>query len=210
MTAEQKPARTYPSEDALRAEAVRIARHACGGDSGRVYGDPVFEEVTEGRQKWKGYSACGDLAHYMLRQLGFRDERILNREDDGGVLPWKIGANLSRLVFNPLGAFVWVSGNSRPKPGDVVYMSKPEHVAVLEALDEQAGVITTLDYGQWDYAAVKPAAKRRVNSFAVEGRTLKIGKRTLHGWLDLARLPGLIVPATPETDPCATCPFAKR
>ena len=71
-------------------------------------------------------------------------------------------------------------------------------------------MITTLDYGQWDYAVVKPAAMRRVNSFAIDGRTLKIGKRTLHGWLDLARLPGLIVPATPETDPCATCPFAKR
>ena len=210
MTAEQKPARTYPSEDALRAEAVRIARYACDGDKGRVFGDPVFDAVTEGRQKWKGYSACGDLPHYVLRELGFRDERILNREDDGGVLPWKIGANLSRIVFNPLGAFVWASGDKRPKPGDVLYMSKSEHVAVLEELDERAGCIATYDYGQWDYQAVKAAGKRKVNPFTVEGRALKIGKRTLHGWLDLARLPGLIVPATPESDPCATCPYAKR
>ena len=83
MTAEQKPARTYPSEDALRAEAVRIACHACDGGKGRVFGEPVFDAVTEGRQKWKGYAACGDLPHYVLRELGFRDEHILNREDDG-------------------------------------------------------------------------------------------------------------------------------
>ncbi len=210
MSAAQKPARTYPSEDALRVEAVRIARYACDGDTGRLYGDPVFEEVTEGRQKWKGYSACGDLPHYVLRELGFRDERVLNREDDDGVVPWKIGANLSRLVFNSLGVFVWASGSKRPKPGDVLYMSKPEHVAILEDLDEPAGTIITLDYGQWDYEAVKAAGKRKLNTFAVQGRTIKIGKRTLHGWLDLARLPGLIDPGTPEVQLCPICPFAKR
>jgi hypothetical protein len=210
VTAEQKPARTYPSEDALRAEAVRIARYACDGDKGRLFGAPVFEAVTEGRQKWKGYSSCGDLCQYVLRELGFRDERLLNRDDDGGVLPWKIGANLSKLVFNPIGAFVWAASGKRPKPGDIVYMSKPEHVAVLEELDEAAGRITTYDYGQWDYQAVRAAGKRVTNRFAVEGRALKIGKRTLHGWLDLTRLPGLIVPVTPESDPCETCPHAKR
>lgn len=210
MTLEQRPARTYPSEEALRTEAVRLARHACDGDRGRVQGDPIFDTVTEGRQKWKGYSACGDLAMYVLRELGLRDERILNRDDDGGVVPWKIGANLSKLVFNPIGAFVWASGDKRPKPGDVVYMSKPEHVAVLEELDEGAGRIATYDYGQWDARAGKAAGMRRVNAFTVDGRALQIGKRTLHGWLDLARLPGLIVPVTPQSDPCATCPYAKR
>lgn len=209
MTADQKPARTYPTEEALRAEAVRIARYACDGEKGRVHGDPVFDAVTEGRQKWKGYSACGDLAQYMLRELGYRDERLLNRDDDGGVLPWKMGANLSKLVFNPIGAFVWAGGAKRPKPGDVLYMSVPEHVGVLEELDEAAGRIVTLDYGQWDYSVVKAAGKRLVNQFRVDGRTLKIGKRTLHGWLDLARLPGLIAPATPEPKLCPTCPFAR-
>ena len=60
-----------------------------------------------------------------------------------------------------------------------------------------------------DQRLVKAAGKRKVNTFAVQGRALKIGKRTLHGWLDLAHLPGLIVPATPESNPCATCPHAK-
>ena len=210
MTATQKPARTYPTEDALRAEAVRIACYACDGDRGRVYGDPVFEAVTEGRQKWKGYSACGDLCQYVLRELGLRDERILNRDDDGGVVPWQIGKNLSKLVFGSGSAFVWAYGSRRPKPGDIVYLSKPEHVAVLEQLDESAGRIVTFNYGLWDAAAGKAAGGRRTSTFAVKGTSLAIGKRTLHGWLDLARLPGLIVPATPESDPCATCPHAKR
>jgi hypothetical protein len=210
MSADQKPARTYPTEDALRTEAVRIARYACDGDKGRLYGDPVFTAVTEGRQKWKGYSSCGDLAHYVLRELGVRDERILNRDDDGGVVPWKVGKSLSRLVFNQLGAFVWASGDKRPKPGDILYMSKPEHVAVLEELDEAAGSITTYDYGQWDYQAVKAAGKRCTSRFAVEVRTLKVGKRTLHGWLDISRLPGLIVTVTPELQLCPTCPYANR
>lgn len=210
MTNEQRPARTYPTEDALRAEAVRIARHACDGDKGRLFEDPVFEAVTEGRQKWKGYSACGDLCQYVLRELGLRDERILNRDDDAGVVPWQIGKNLSKLVLGSGPAFVWAYGARRPKPGDILYMSKSEHVAVLEALDEGAGRITTFDYGLWDPATGKAAGKLRTNAFAAKGSSLMIGTRTLHGWLDLARLPGLIVPATPEADPCATCPYAKR
>lgn len=210
MTAEQRPARTFATEDALRAEAVRIAHHACDGDRGRVFGDPIFNAVTEGRQRWKGYSACGDLCQYVLRELGLRDERIVNRDDDDGVVPWQIGKNLSKLVFGSGSAFVWAYGNRRPKPGDILYMSKSEHVAVLESLDETGGRITTFDYGLWDPATGKAAGKRRTSPFAVTGTTLTIGTRPLHGWLDLARLPGLIVPATPEVDPCATCPHAKR
>ncbi len=209
MSAEQKPTRTYPSEEVLRVEAVRIARYACNGDQGRIFGDPVFEQVTEGRQKWKGYSACGDLAQYVLKELGFRDERIVNREDDGGVLPWAMGKNLSKIVFNPLGAFVWARGSARPRPGDILYMSKPEHVAVLDELKEEQSSIVTCDYGQFDAAAGKPSGGRRTSTFTARGRTLMIGKRTLHGWLDLAKLPGLINAATPESPLCETCPYAR-
>jgi hypothetical protein len=192
MTTEERPARTYPSEDALRAEAVRIARYACNGDEGRVLGDPVFEQVTEGRNRWKGYSSCGDLPHFVLKELGLRDEHILNRNDDDGVVPWKMGVNLARLVFSSGQAFRWARGSDRPRPGDILYMSAPEHVCVLESLDEQAGRITTFDYGQWDKKRGKPAGKRVSRRFGVAGRVLKVGRRTLHGWLDISRLPGLI------------------
>lgn len=182
----------YSSEDELRAKAVQIARFACNGAEGRVQGDPVFDLVTEGRSKWKGYSACGDLAHYVLREIGFRDERILNRDDDGGDAPWKVGANLSRIVFASGGAFVWAKRDLRPSPGDVLYVAPPEHVCVLEWFDEERGRVATFDYGQWDVATNKPAGRARETSFAVVGNALHVGARVLRGWLDLARLPGLL------------------
>ncbi|MGE0327779.1 MAG: hypothetical protein AB7S68_36040 [Polyangiaceae bacterium] len=214
MSEAQGPVRTYPDEAALRAEAVRIASYACDGDRGRVEGDPVFDSVTEGRQHNKGYSACGDLPHYMLRELGIRDERLLNRDDDDGVIPWRMGKNLSRIVFSAGGAFVWAWGKKRPKPGDVLYMSKPEHVAVLEELDEAKGTIAVLEYGQFDKVRGKHLGIRHVKPFQVLKNTIKIGKCTLHGWLDLSKLKGLIVPRKePEPPPpkpavCASCPYA--
>jgi hypothetical protein len=49
-------------EDALvRAAFVANARFACNDAIGRKRGDPIFEEVVEGRQKWSGYSSCADL-----------------------------------------------------------------------------------------------------------------------------------------------------
>lgn len=186
------PQRRFLDEATLRAAAVEAARFACNGAAGRVLGDPVFELVTEGRNRWKGYSACDDLAHYVLRELGYRDERVLNRDDDGGEVPWKVGANLSRLVFGTGDAFVWAKGTRRPKPGDILYVAPPEHVCVLEELDEQRGRIATFDYGQRDEATNKPAGRRRESSFAARDGALHVGARVLRGWLDLARLPGLL------------------
>ncbi len=185
-------ARRFNDEATLRAAAIVAARFACNGAAGRVLGDPVFDLVTEGRNKWKGYSACGDLAHYVLRELGFRDERILNRNDDGGRLPWKVGANLSRLVFASGEAFVWAKRDRRPQPGDILYLAPPEHVCVLEWLDEERGRIASFDYGLWDNTVNKPAGKARETSFTMGTTSLRVGARVLRGWLDLAQLPGLL------------------
>ncbi len=186
------PARRFVDEATLRGAAVEAARFACNGAAGRVLGDPVFDLVTEGRSRWKGYSACGDLAHYVLRELGVRDERVVNRDDDGGHVAWKVGANLSRLVFATGDAFVWAKRDLRPKPGDILYLAPPEHVCVLERLDEEHGRIATFDYGLWDSTANKPAGRARATSFAVGATALRVGARVLRGWLDLARLPGLL------------------
>lgn len=186
------PIQRFLDEPTLRAAAVEIARFACNGSLGRVQGDPVFDAVTEGRSKWKGYSACGDLAHYVLRELGYRDERVLNRNDDGGRVPWQSGTNLSRLVFGAGPAFVWARGDLRPKPGDILYLAPPEHVCVLERLDAEHGRIATFDYGQWDHATNKPAGRGRESPFTATPSALRVGARVLRGWLDLARLPGLL------------------
>jgi hypothetical protein len=185
----------FASETKLRRAAVETARFACNGEAGRVLGDPVFEIVTEGRNHWRGYSACGDLAHYVLRELGYRDEAVLNRNDDGGTVPWRIGKNLARLVFASGKAFIWARNDRRPEPGDILYVAPPEHVAVLESIDEAAGKIATFDYGQWDSKAQKPLGIRKVSRFAVKNGSLHVGSRVLRGWLDIARLPGLLTPS---------------
>ena len=190
------PVRVFPSEELLRAAAVAAARFACNGSAGRVLGDPVFNTVTEGRAQWKGYSACGDLAHYVLRELGFRDEHVLNRSDDGGQVPWRTGVNLSRIVYSSSPAFVWAKPKLRPKPGDILYMAPAEHVCVLEALDEGAASIATFDYGQFNYTLGKPSGKRCVRAFAASEKSLRVGARVLRGWLDIAKLPGLLPPPT--------------
>jgi hypothetical protein len=121
VSTQQKPVSTYTSEAALRDEAIRIARYACNGDEGRVF------------------------------------------------------------------------GVKRPAPGDILYLSTPEHVAVLDELDESAGRLGLYEYGQWNAKAGKASGRRRETTFAGKGRSLKVGTRTLHGWLSLARLPGLVV-----------------
>jgi hypothetical protein len=105
-----------------------------------------------------------------------------------------MGVNLSRVVYQSGKAFVWAKLGVLPKPGDVLYVSSPEHVCVLESLDEQAGTIAVLEYGQWDSKAQKPSGKRRVTKFAADSKNMKVGNRYLRGWLDIARIPGLLQP----------------
>jgi len=200
------PNRTYPTEAVLRQAAVEIATFACDGDNGRVLGDPVFEMVTEGRAKYKKYSACGDLAHYVLAQLGVRDEALVNRDSEGGTVPWKVGVNLSRIVYQSGNLFIWARPNLRPKPGDILYVSPPDHVCILESIDEAAKTITVLEYGQWDTKAQKPSAKRRVAKFSADAKSLKAGSRLLRGWLSIARIPGLIAPTSNNGIPSPIVP----
>lgn len=200
------PTAPFPDETSLRTRAVALALHAVNGDAGCVRGDPIFEEVTEGRYWWPGYQGCGDLPHWMLDRLGYRDEHIVNRNDDHGVVPWQVGANLRRLVYRTQSAFVWALKGSkrRPKPGDILYVALAEHVCVLEALDEAKGTATVLEYGEWDAKKGKPAARRAVHPFRVRNGTLFVGTRVLRGWVDLAKLPGLIEQST-ENRPSPTC-----
>ena len=190
MGIEDLPSGPFATEQELRESALAIASYACNGDDGRELGDPVFEAVTEGRNHWPKYSACGDLPQFTLARLGLRDEHIVNRNDDGGTRPWSIGQNLSKLVFATGKAFVWASVTKRPKPGDVLYLATPEHVCVLDSLDETAGTIATFDYGLFDAKNGRPQGRRRISRFRVQGKQLVVGNRILKGWLDIARIPG--------------------
>jgi hypothetical protein len=141
------------------------------------------------------------LAHYLLSQLGVQDEKLVNRSTDGGDIPWKVGVNLSRIVYGSGNLFVWAKPDLRPKSGDILYVSAPDHVCILEGFDETAKVATVFEYGQWNAKLQKPSGKRSITRFAVGKNTLTLGSRTLKGWLDIARIPGLISNASKDDVP---------
>jgi hypothetical protein len=162
----------------VRAAAVAIARWAVDDDRGRVIGDPVHEWVTEGRRAVRmpaGYSSCGDLAHWMLMMLGVRNERIVNRGDDGGLVGWAVGANLSRLTRSRW--YVPASEHGLPEVGDILHVAAPEHVCVLlEQVSRDQWV--TADYGQ-------PHGARRVCQLRDTATGLQVRGRMLVGWVSL-------------------------
>lgn len=172
--------------DDVRRAAIALGRFAVDGENGRKPLDPIHEHVTEGRRsayeraaakgsKMVPYSSCGDLAHWVLTMLGCRDERVVNRTDDGGKLSWAVGANISRLVGSPW--YVHYNGGL-PEVGDIVHVASPDHVCALLARGE---VWETADYGC-------PYGKLHAFRLGFSGR-LTLRGRKLQGWIDLARVP---------------------
>lgn len=191
----------------LRDAALALADYATDNGKGRDGGDPVHDMITEGRtaaneaRRRAGfpdvvYFSCGDFAHWLLMCLGCIDERLVNRSDDGGKTPWKIGANLSRIVGSA--AYVKASSGSLPSPGDILFLSdRGGHVCVLRSWGQT--LVVSDDYGQ-------PYGKRRQRQLLRSGARWLIGGRPLDGWLDLdavvfegpAKLPGAVAEALGE------------
>lgn len=184
----------------VRSAAVALARYAVDDDRGRRTGDPVHDEVTEGRRAayerayaagaaWArnmpaGYSSCGDLAHWLLDRLGCRDERVINRTDDAGQIPWRAGVNVSRLRWAPW--YVSASEHGLPEIGDVIHVMTPgvigsDHVAVLVEQTSRDQWVTA-DYGQ-------PHGQLRVCQLRDVSRGLQVRGRLLMGWISLALVP---------------------
>jgi len=157
-------------EAQLRAAIVANAAFACNGGEGRIHGDPVFDEVVEDRQRFPRYSGCADLVHWCLRRCGFRNERILNRDDDGGKKPWRSGVNVSRLVYAAGSAFSWWKRGALLNviPGDMALLGDPgrEHVCIVAEVTEQ--LVTSYDYGQ--VLGGKPAGRKVTRHVVRDGR----------------------------------------
>lgn len=196
------------SVDILRLAAVALGRFAVNGRAGRDVGDPIHDWVTENRRRENerrrlrgspevSYSSCGDLGNWLLMCLGCRDERLINRDWDGGVVPWKIGANVSTLARAP-GYVHWIPGVHFPsslKPGDILHVcNEPgsDHISVLEVVDVQGGKQHSFEYGQ-------PYARERERKIEIIGSELFIDGRKLRGWIDLERLP-LVTSAVVPSD----------
>ena len=150
--------------DFANRAALALASHACNGLMGRVKGDPVFEEVTEGRQRcWESkgktvcYSSCADLAHWVLWNLlgkptdaspALRDElRGINRQEAFG---WAVGQNIASLVrYVSPRAYYAAGDNIGTKPGNIVLIGTggQEHIAVVREV--LPTTLLTFDYGQY-------------------------------------------------------------
>jgi hypothetical protein len=153
--------------------AVRWCEYACGGSRGRPeHGDPVYDAVTEGRDFGRGYSSCGDLAHWMLYRCGVRAP-WLNRDEHEG---WRTGVNVSRLC----GAVRY----ARPpadvvlSPGDItIVYNKPSgsdaHVSVVIDHDVAGGSLQTADYGQPGGALCTRSVTRSLGHTTIGSRRLQ-------------------------------------
>lgn len=178
--------------DHRRRVALELAAYATNDGQGRDVGDPVHEAVTEGRTKGneerraKGspevpYSSCTDLATWVLVSMGCTDESLINRSDDGGRIPWQIGASLPRLVRAP--SYQQAAAGGTPAAGDILFLAdRGGHVAVLRVWDELAGLVTTDDYGQ-------PYGRRRHRTLMRQGGVWTLDGRPLGGWIDLDAVP---------------------
>lgn len=162
----------------FRAQSLALLDYATNQELGRPESDPVYREITEGRDFGKGYSSCGDLAHWLYFRLGVRAD-WLNREEHAG---WKVGVNLSRLWNKCPQARPPIAGECY-QPGDVlIHWEKPQgtdgHVLVVR--EHRGEVLHSADYGQ-------PGGARRARHMSVtKSGVVVLGQKRLRYVLPLA------------------------
>lgn len=153
-----------------------------------VKGEDVFELVTQGRQA-PGYSACADLGHAALYEIGARSPLLVNRA--APPLRFTYGVNVNRLYDGARKVGVWRDYDAWrvPQPADIVIIgdsTKKEepHVLLFRSLEETEHAGTwwrSYDFGQVRDEDGAPCSticnRQRV------GRTL--GGRTILGWVDI-------------------------
>ncbi len=158
-----------PDTSLWRTAAVELCRYACGGDKGRGKNDPVYREVTEGRDgpgdlQRAAYSSCGDLGHWLLERLGVR-EKWVNRHSLG---QYHVGANVYELGLGcPIAhAAPTASDWAGPEAGDICEIwngtkGQDAHVFVVLGPSEKVeGKLLTANYGAGGMqAALWPGAR---------------------------------------------------
>lgn len=187
------------------ALAVELVEYACGYGKGRPESDPVYQAVTEGRDRGaaqKGYSSCGDLAHWLYFRLGVRS-KWLNRVEHLG---WKTGANVSRLAWEAPHV-TDPATSERFGAGDVgIIWSKPTgtdaHVLVVLE-DQQPRALFVGEYGQ-------PGGHLATRITSYHGALINIGPRAIRRRLELERVLAMAEQAG-ELEPAETAlDFARR
>ena len=161
-------------EALLHRVIIENARFAVNGDLGRVETDPVFKQITENRQTFNAYSSCGDLIHWSLRRAGLRDEKIENRTDDDGKVPWQVSVNVSRLVYSTGSNFThWKTGTPFDgQPGDMGMIGDGGEAHVFIIVDVSGDQVTSYDYGQ--FFAGKHGGKKVVRTAVPQGGRIEL------------------------------------
>jgi hypothetical protein len=167
------------AEKDARAFATEFVEYACGKlTGGRSENDPVYQAVTEGRDRGrlqKTYSSCGDLAHWLLFRMGCRS-RFINRKEHLG---WKVGANVSALAFSSLAEAA--TETAVYHAGDILIIwDKPTatDAHVLVVLEHAGEKLISGEYGQ-------PGGAVREHDLKRPGW---IGKRKMQRALRLSRV----------------------
>lgn len=161
-----------------RAFVRLLVPYACGAE-GRSETDPIYQEVTEGRDTGAYramYSSCGDLAHWLYCRLGLTSPWV-NRAELGH---YRVGMNVSNIAYHPKA--ITPASDALYATGDVLVIwsrhdTTDSHVIVV--LDHQPPFLYTGEYGQ-PGGALKT---RQVN--AITGRP-RIGTRFIQRLLPLA------------------------
>lgn len=185
----------HQDSDLYRRLAVALCEYACG-PNGRDKNDPVYVEVTEGRdgpgpEQRRHYSSCADLAHWMLQRLGVTASWV-NRKPS-----WRAGKNVSLLAWNLWAKQDGFDGAWRPKPGDILIIwSLPDtsdaHVCVCLA-EPKDGHIRTANYGAGGMsAAVSPGCRISDSPLRWDGRHWILGKREVHRHISISDVLSLI------------------
>jgi len=168
---------------------------AAGDNGGRAADDPVYRDITEGRDPvGSKYSSCGDVAHWLLFRLGVRLEHV-NRDEHEG---WKVGVNVSRLVrlrdeMRRQGFLVDWRDAWEPEAGDIAIVwsradSRDAHVICVTELQECAEVrgkvLHSVDGGQarWVGGKLLEVCRR---ARPVTSPPVDVGGRHLQVWLPL-------------------------
>jgi hypothetical protein len=161
-----------------RSLARKLCEFACDGYNGRPESDPVYQDVTEGRDvgaMMRAYSSCGDLPHWMFFRLGVRSPWV-NRAEHAG---WTMGGNIWKMEHTP--------ATRVPGPrdvfacGDVLRIGDNGKEHVLVVIDHVDSIVHSADYGQ-------PGCEFRSRTITERNGRPHLGGRIVSKHVDLARV----------------------
>jgi hypothetical protein len=177
------------SLDVWERAAVALDEWSCNYLVGRGKDDPVYIEVTEGRDgpgaaQRKTYSSCADRCHWKLWRLGLREPWI-NRKANGG---WRVGQNISLLSWQPKSGiwhvpYIVPDADWIPGPGDeLVIWRNGNDAHSLSALGPpEKGKLTTANYGAGGMSPGSwPGARIGSAPLALIGGQWYYGQRIVH------------------------------